>query len=546
MSANVATPKYVFVTGGVTSSLGKGILAASLGKLLQERGYRVTIQKFDPYLNVDPGTMSPYEHGECFITDDGAETDLDLGNYERFLGVNTTADNNVTTGRIYFDLIKRERQGDFLGKTVQVIPHVTDEIKSHVYQQPKLDDYDIIITEIGGCVGDIESRPFIEAIRQVKLELPASRCLFLHMTLVPYMMTTGELKTKPTQQSVKELLSSGIQPDLLLCRTSEHALTRQLREKLALHCNVPINHVIEVRDARTVYEVPLLMLKERLDERVLSKLKLSLRKTPDMARWRTFLGNLLSATEEVRLALVGKYVELHDAYMSIKEALIHAGAYQNCKIDISWISAERLEDEQLDRESLLSSHDGILLAPGFGSRGVEGKIYAAGYARRNNLPFFGICLGMQCAVVSFAREVLALNEAHSTEIMPQSKDPVIDLMEAQKSSLPKGGSMRLGAYECKLVKASKAYQSYAKRVIHERHRHRYELNLAYAVRLEEAGMRLSGINSQSGLVEIIEYTHHPWYVGCQFHPEYKSTVEEPHPLFCAFVQAALNYKKTNA
>ena len=535
----VRSSKYIFVTGGVTSSLGKGILSASLGKLLQERGYRVTIQKFDPYLNIDPGTMSPYEHGECFITEDGAETDLDLGHYERFLGIHTSAENNVTTGRIYYNLITRERRGDFLGKTVQVIPHVTDEIKRHVYKLGDTGRYDIIITEVGGCVGDIESQPFIEAIRQVKMELGTYQTLFLHLTLVPYLETSGELKTKPTQQSVKELLSLGIQPDILLCRCSK-VLPLQLRKKIALHCNIPLKHVIEARNVKVIYEVPLLMRKERLDERVLTQLRLSNKKSPELTRWKTFIGSLHTATEEVQIALVGKYTSLHDAYMSIQESLTHAGVYQSCKVSIGWVAVEELEEP--NKEHLLSRYQGLLLAPGFGGRGFEGKIKAANYARLHRIPFFGICLGMQCAVVAFARHVLDL-DAHSAEIDANTPHPIIDLMEPQKEGISLGGTMRLGSYSCRIERGSKAYQAYSCSQVKERHRHRYELNNKYSERLSAAGLKITGTNPETGLAEIIELSDHPWYLGCQFHPEYRSTVEKPHALFTRFVEAVMAYKK---
>ena len=532
---NVSNVRYIFVTGGVASSLGKGILSASLGKLLQARGYSVTIQKCDPYLNVDPGTMSPYEHGECFVTDDGAETDLDLGHYERFLGVNTSAKNNVTTGRIYYNLITRERRGDFLGKTVQVIPHVTDEIKRHVYKLGDTHDYDIIITEIGGCVGDIESQPFIEAIRQVKLELAHEQTLFIHLTLVPYLTATRELKTKPTQQSVKELLSLGIQPDILVCRCSKK-MPQALREKIALYCNVPINYVIEALDANSIYEVPLMMREEQLDQRVLTELALTERRSPDLAVWARFIHNMNTATECVRIALVGKYVSSHDAYISIKEALIHAGAYQQCKVDISWISADSLEEEAELKQ--LDGHHGMLLAPGFGARGLEGKVQAANYARVKSYPFLGICLGMQCAVLAFARSVLRVS-ANSTEMDINTSVPMIDLMEKQKYISQKGATMRLGSYTCQISEPSKAYQAYNCTTVRERHRHRYEFNSTYADQLAEAGMHITGVNPETGLAEIIELADHPWYVGCQFHPEYCSRVEKPHALFVHFIQAAL-------
>ncbi len=532
--------KYIFVTGGVTSSLGKGIIAASLGKLLQARGFSVTIQKFDPYINVDPGTLNPYEHGECYVTDDGAETDLDLGHYERFLNIPTSQDNNVTTGRIYYDVIMRERSGDFLGKTVQVVPHITDEIKNNFYKLGETGKFDIIITEIGGCVGDIESLPFIEAVRQARLELPPNNFVSIHLTLIPYLKAAGELKTKPTQHSVKELLEAGIQPDILVCR-SEHSINNEIRRKLALFCNVPSSSVIEALDAETIYDVPLLMKKERLDERVLSRLKLSHKREPKIDHWKEYLGRLKNPTDTVDIGLVGKYVELKDAYKSIAEAFVHAGAQNECKVNIEWVHAEDIDAGNVNK--LLDDLDGILVAPGFGERGIEGKIEAVRYARENSIPFFGICLGLQCAVVEFARNVLALKGANSTEIQPKSKNPVIDLMEDQKKVTDMGGTMRLGAYPCTLKKGTKAYQAYATSKIKERHRHRYEFNSQFLDQFEAAGMIATGVNPDTNLVEIMEIPDHPWFVGTQFHPELKSTVLNPHPLFVKFIKAALAQRK---
>ncbi len=532
--------KYIFVTGGVTSSLGKGIIAASLGKLLQARGLSVTIQKFDPYINVDPGTLNPYEHGECYVTDDGAETDLDLGHYERFLDINTSQDNNVTTGRIYYDVITKERAGEYLGKTVQVIPHITDEIKNNMYRLGETGKYDIVITEIGGCVGDIESLPFIEAVRQARFELGASNCVSIHLTLIPYLAAAGELKTKPTQHSVKELLEAGIQPDILVCR-AEKAINMEIRKKLALFCNVAVNHVIEARDASTIYDVPILMRKEKLDERVLSKLKISHKKDPKIDDWINFLSRLKNPTEEVTIAAIGKYVELKDAYKSISEAFVHAGAASECKVRVNWLHAEDFTKDSV--EKLMQDVDGILVAPGFGDRGIEGKIVAVQYARENNIPFFGICLGLQCAMIEFARNVLGLKKAHSTEMNPKAKYKVIDLMESQKNIKKMGGTMRLGAYECAITKGSKAYQAYGSTKITERHRHRYEFNNQYLADFEQAGMIASGKNPATNLVEIMELKDHPWYVAAQYHPELKSTVSKPHPLFTGFVKAALAHKK---
>ncbi len=536
----MASAKYIFVTGGVTSSLGKGIISASLGKLLQARGFRVTIQKFDPYINIDPGTLNPYEHGECYVTDDGAETDLDLGHYERFLNICTSQANNVTTGRIYNNVITKERKGEYLGKTVQVVPHITDEIKRNIFLLGESGQYDFIITEIGGCVGDIESLPFIEAVRQVRWDLGPNNALVVHLTLIPYLKAARELKTKPTQHSVKQLLEAGIQPDVLACRT-ERPLPMEIRKKLALFCNVHLNSVIEAIDADSIYDVPLLMKKEKLDERVLAKLKVSSRKDPDLDQWKEFLGRVKSPTEEVNIALVGKYVSLPDSYKSINEAFVHAGAQNDCKVNVKWISSEDINRETC--ESILSGLDGILVAPGFGERGMEGKIEAIRYVREQKIPFFGVCLGMQCAVIEFARNVLKL-QASSTELDPNTKNPVIDLMEEQKRVTEKGGTMRLGAYACRLKKGSKAYNIYGESTIHERHRHRYEFNNKYLDAIEEAGLRAVGINPESGLVEIVELKDHPWFIGVQFHPELKSTVLNPHPLFVKFVEAAINYKKS--
>lgn len=536
----MASAKYIFVTGGVTSSLGKGIISASLAKLLQARGFSVTIQKFDPYLNIDPGTLNPYEHGECFVTDDGAETDLDLGHYERFLNRPTSQANNITTGRIYNNVITRERQGAYLGKTVQVIPHITDEIKRNFQLLGQTGDYDIVITEIGGCVGDIESLPFIEAVRQIRWDLGHNDVLVIHLTLVPYLNSAGELKTKPTQHSVKDLLEAGIQPDILVCRT-EHPLPTDIRKKIALFCNVNFNSVIEAMDAETIYDVPLLMKKEKLDERVLTKLKLPHKNEPNIEAWKDFLGRLKNPTEEITIGLVGKYVELRDAYKSIAEAFIHAGAENECKVNLKWIQSESLDNAQFYQS--LENLDGILVAPGFGERGLEGKINAVRYARENKIPFFGICLGMQCAVIEFARNVLKLEGANSSEMNATTAHPVIDLMESQKEVVNMGGTMRLGAFPCELKKSSKASGVYGKSKITERHRHRYEFNNAYLEQYEKAGMIASGINPETGLVEIIELKDHPWFIGTQFHPELKSTVLAPHPLFVKFIKAGIEYSK---
>ncbi|MEM6642089.1 MAG: CTP synthase [Bacteroidota bacterium] len=531
--------KYIFVTGGVTSSLGKGIIAASLGKLLQARGLSVTIQKFDPYINIDPGTLNPYEHGECYVTNDGAETDLDLGHYERFLSIETSQDNNVTTGRIYYNVIQKEREGEFLGKTVQVIPHITDEIKNNIYKLGETGKYDIVITEIGGTIGDIESLPFIEAVRQARFELGPAYSAVIHLTLIPFLKASGELKTKPTQHSVKELLEAGVQPDILVCR-SEYPINQEIRKKLALFCNVPVNGVIEALDAKTIYDVPLLMRKEKLDERVLTKFKLSSKKEPKIDRWKEFLGRLKNPTDSVNIGLIGKYVELQDAYKSIAEAFIHAGAANEAKVNVKWIHAEELDGENIVTQ--LQDLHGILVAPGFGERGIEGKIYAVQYARENKIPFFGICLGMQCAVIEFARNVLGKKKANSTEIA-KNPHPVIDLMENQKNIKKLGGTMRLGAYSCQLKKGSKAYLAYGSSKIKERHRHRYEFNNQYLEDFENAGMFATGTNPDTELVEIMEIKDHPWYVGTQYHPELKSTVANPHPLFVKFVKATQEYKQ---
>jgi len=534
--------KYIFVTGGVTSSLGKGIISASLAKLLQARGFRVTIQKFDPYINIDPGTLNPYEHGECYVTDDGAETDLDLGHYERFLNAPTSQANNVTTGRIYDTVIRREREGAFLGKTVQVVPHITDEIKRRMLLLGQNGEFDVVITEIGGCIGDIESLPFVEAVRQLRWELPPHDSLVIHLTLLPYLAAAGELKTKPTQHSVRDLREAGLQPDILVCR-SEHPIPAEMRRKIALFCNVKINSVIESLDADTIYSVPLLMLKEELDARVISKLRLNGGHTPDLEGWKEFLGRLKNPTEEVTIALVGKYVELPDAYKSIIEAFIHAGAFNECKVKVRTIQSEFLTPENAAQQ--LEGVDGVLVAPGFGERGFEGKIEAVRYVRETGIPFFGICLGMQVAVVEYARHVLGLPEASSTEMSPLTPDPVIALMADQKDITQKGGTMRLGAYACELKRGSRAAKAYGRNLISERHRHRYEFNNEYLARFEEAGMSASGINPETGLVEVIELPRevHPWFVAGQFHPELKSTVENPHPLFVRFVKAAIQHKK---
>ncbi len=528
------------MTGGVTSSLGKGIISSSLAKLLQSRGYRVTIQKLDPYINVDPGTLNPYEHGECYVTEDGAETDLDLGHYERFLNTSTSQENNVTTGRIYQSVIEKERRGDYLGKTVQVIPHITDEIKNRIRLVGKKYNYDIVITEIGGTVGDIESLPYIESVRQLKWDLGASNCLVIHLTLVPYLPTSGELKTKPTQHSVKLLQEAGIQPDVLVLRTQK-TLTADIRKKVALFCNVELSSVIESVDAETIYDVPLLMLGEKLDETVLKKLELPLKQKPELKPWKDFLKRLKSPRYVVHIGLVGKYVELHDAYKSISESFTHAGAANECKVELEYIHSEYVTDENVAEK--LEHLDGILVAPGFGSRGIEGKIIAARYAREHNIPYLGICLGMQCSVIEFARNVLGFKNANSTEMNRKTPYPVIDLMEEQKGVTAKGGTMRLGAYPCLINKESRVYKAYGTELVNERHRHRYEFNNTFLEDFKKAGMRAAGINPDTNLVEIMEIPSHRWYVGTQFHPEYRSTVLQPHPLFVSFVEAALRYAR---
>jgi len=536
------TTKYIFVTGGVSSSLGKGIIGASLAKLLQARGYRVTIQKLDPYINVDPGTLNPYEHGECYVTDDGAETDLDLGHYERFLNVPTSQANNVTTGRIYQSVIEKERRGEFLGKTVQVVPHITNEIKNRVQLLGNTGNFDIVITEIGGTVGDIESLPYIEAVRQLKWELGDDNALVIHLTLIPFLKAAGELKTKPTQHSVKTLMESGIKADILVCRTEYH-LSNDLKRKLALFCNVQQEAVIESIDASTIYDVPNLMLKEGLDIITLKKLNLSNHGSPDLDHWNNFLERHKNPKSEIKIGLIGKYVELQDSYKSILEAFIHAGAVKEVKVKVMSIHSEHIDKSNI-KEKFEGLH-GILVAPGFGERGIEGKIDAVRYARENNLPYLGICLGMQMAVIEFSRNVLGLKNANSTEMNPETSFPVIDLMDAQKNITDKGGTMRLGSWKCNLVKESIAGETYDHITIEERHRHRYEYNNEYRSQLEAAGLKTSGINPDTGLVEIIEIENHPWFVGVQYHPEYKSTVANPHPLFVSFVNAANEHLKKN-
>jgi CTP synthase len=532
--------KYIFVTGGVTSSLGKGIISASLAKLLQARGYSVTIQKFDPYINIDPGTLNPYEHGECYVTEDGAETDLDLGHYERFLNTPTSQANNITTGRIYQNVISKEREGAFLGKTVQVVPHITDEIKRNIRILGENGQYDIVITELGGTVGDIESLPYIEAVRQFRWEVGASNSLVIHLTLIPFLAAAGELKTKPTQHSVKMLLEYGIQPDILVCRT-EHHLTQDIRKKIALFCNVNVGAVVESIDAQTIYDVPLLMLKEHLDRTVLAKLKLPHKNEPNLDSWKDFLGRLKNPTSDVKIGLVGKYVELPDAYKSIIEAFVHAGAKNECKVRVEYIPSEALTvGNAIDK---LKGLHGVLVAPGFGERGFEGKIEAIRYVRENNIPFFGICLGMQCAVVEYGRNVLGFADASSTEMNRETPYPVIAMMEEQKKVTAKGGTMRLGAYACDLKKGSKAAAIYNNTHISERHRHRYEFNNEYLKDYENGGMIPSGFNPDSKLVEVVELKNHPFFVGVQFHPELKSTVANPHPLFINFVAASLAHSR---
>ncbi len=533
----MADIKYVFVTGGVASSLGKGIISASLAKLLQARGYAVTIQKLDPYINVDPGTLNPYEHGECYVTLDGAETDLDLGHYERFLNVPTSQVNNVTTGRVYQSVINKERKGDYLGKTVQVIPHITDEIKRRIKLAGSVNKFDIVITEIGGTVGDIESLPYIESVRQLKWEVGTHNCLVIHLTLVPFLSASGEQKTKPTQHSVKALLEAGIQPDILVLR-SERSLSPELKKKVALFCNVEVEAVVESVDVSTIYEVPIRMLEQKLDLTVLRKLASPAGSTkPDLANWKEFLRRLKNPKYKVHVGLVGKYVELPDAYKSIAESFIHSGSMNECQVDVEYIHSEEINEENVKEK--LGTLDGVLVAPGFGSRGIEGKILTAKYARENNLPFLGICLGMQCAVIEFARNILNLPGAHSTEIDHKAPNPVIDLMEEQKSIIDKGGTMRLGGYKCVIDKKSKAYKAYGKHEIIERHRHRYEFNNKYLDEFRNHGMVPVGINPESNLVEIMEIPAHKWFVGVQFHPEYSSTVVSPHPLFVQFIKACI-------
>jgi len=530
--------KYIFVTGGVTSSLGKGIIAASLAKLLQARGFRVTIQKFDPYINVDPGTLNPYEHGECYVTEDGAETDLDLGHYERFLNIFTSQANNVTTGRIYQTVINKEREGAYLGKTVQVVPHITDEIKRRMQLLGQKGDFDIIITEIGGTVGDIESLPFVEAVRQLQWELPEEDSVIVHLTLIPYLKAAKELKTKPTQHSVKMLSQEGVHPDIIVCRT-EKPLSSELRRKIALFCNVKQEAVIEAADAPTIYEVPILMMREGLDKTVLKKMNITGYREPELVKWKEFLDKLKYPKGKVTIGLIGKYIELQDAYKSILESFIHAGAMNECQVQVVNVHSEFITEENVAEK--LNGLDGLLVAPGFGHRGVEGKIVAVKYAREKGLPFFGICLGMQMAAIEFARNVLGLKEAHSTEMNPQTTEPVIDLMEEQKKVTAMGGTMRLGAYPCTIREHTLAARIYGKPEISERHRHRWEFNNRYLEAFEKAGMIASGKNPGTGLVEIIELKDHPFFIGVQYHPELKSTVENPQPIFVRFVEAAKAY-----
>ncbi|MBS1760009.1 MAG: CTP synthase [Bacteroidetes bacterium] len=530
--------KYIFVTGGVTSSLGKGIIAASLAKLLQARGLKVTIQKFDPYINIDPGTMNPYEHGECYVTEDGAETDLDLGHYERFLNIYTSQSNNVTTGRIYQTVINKEREGAYLGKTVQVVPHITDEIKRRMLHLGQTGEYDIVITEIGGTVGDIESLPFVEAVRQLQWELPEEDTVVVHLTLIPYLKAAKELKTKPTQHSVKMLSQEGVHPDIIVCRT-ERQITPDLRRKIALFCNVKMEAVIEAMDASTIYEVPLLMMREKLDIICLKKLDIQPTNEPELTKWKGFLDKLKYPKSKVTIGLIGKYIELQDAYKSILESFIHAGAMNECQVQVINVHSESITDDNVTEK--LSGLDGLLVAPGFGLRGVEGKIIAVKYAREKGLPFFGICLGMQMAVIEFARNVLGLKNAHSTEMDPETKEPVIDLMEEQKTVTNKGGTMRLGAYPCTIKENSLAQAIYGSTSISERHRHRWEFNNKYLEAFEKAGMMASGKNPATDLVEIVELNNHPFFIGVQYHPELKSTVENPQPIFVHFIKAARTF-----
>ena len=535
------SPKYIFVTGGVSSSLGKGIISASLGKLLKSKGLEVTIQKFDPYINVDPGTLNPYEHGECYVTSDGAETDLDLGHYERFLGIKTSRHNNTTTGQIYQTVINQERKGDFLGKTVQVIPHITNEIKSRIKSLEDEKKYDVIITELGGTVGDIESYPFIEAVRQFRWEIGEQNSLVIHLTLLPYLSAAAEIKTKPTQHSVKKLMESGLNADIIVCRT-EHKLSSDLRKKIALFCNVDIKSVIESVDAKTIYDVPLLMLEEKLDKVVLKKLKIKSKIKADLSSWKKFVFNLKNPKNEVNIGLIGKYVELQDSYKSILESFIHAGSVNSVKVNVQPIHSESIDKTNV--KSLMSNLDGVLVAPGFGERGIEGKIISIEYARVNNIPFLGICLGMQMAVIEYARNVVGLKNANSTEMDSNTKYPVISLMEDQVNVEKKGGTMRLGSWKCEISKGTLTHDIYKKNVIKERHRHRYELNFNYIESLTKSGMVLCGKNPETDLVEIIELPNHRWFIGVQFHPEYQSTVDKPHPLFKSFIKAATNKKRT--
>ena len=532
-------PKYIFVTGGVSSSLGKGIISASLAKLLQSRGLNVTIQKFDPYINIDPGTLNPYEHGECYVTEDGTETDLDLGHYERFLNIRTSESNNTTTGQIYQTVINKERKGDFLGKTVQVIPHITNEIKRRIKLIQNVKNYDVIITELGGTVGDIESYPFIEAVRQFRWEVGMGNSVVIHLTLLPYLSAAGELKTKPTQHSVKKLMESGINADIIVCRT-EHSLNVELRKKIALFCNVEIESVIESIDASTIYEVPVLMQNEKLDDVVLKKLNLNNIQLSKLDNWNAFVKKIKNPSNEVSIGLIGKYVELQDSYKSILESFIHAGAANDVKVNVIPIHSEEINPKSIDE--IFKNLNGILVAPGFGERGVEGKIESIRIAREKNIPFLGICLGMQMAVIEFSRNILGLNKANSTEMDINCEHPVISMMESQKNIKEKGGTMRLGSWRCVIENNSLAYKIYSTNEISERHRHRYELNFDFVSQLSEKGMIFSGKNPDTGLVEIIELSNHPWFFGVQFHPEYQSTVEEPHPVFVSFVKAALNNK----
>ncbi len=533
-------PKYIFVTGGVASSLGKGIISASTARLLQARGYSVTIQKLDPYINVDPGTLNPYEHGECYVTEDGAETDLDLGHYERFTSIHTTKANNVTTGKIYQNVINKERKGEFLGKTVQVIPHITDEIKRRIKLLSQSKEYDVIITEIGGTVGDIESQPFIESVRQLRYQLGYQNSMLIHLTLIPYMAASGELKTKPTQHSVKALLENGLQPDMLVLR-SEHALSADVKRKVALFCNVDANAVMESIDVPTIYEVPLKMHEQNLDEVVCAKLGLETGVKPDLTKWREFVDSVKNPQRNIEIALVGKYTELPDAYKSICESFIHAGATNKCKVKLTYVNSEKITADNV--AETLGDKAAILVAPGFGNRGIEGKIEAVKFAREGKIPFLGICLGMQSAVIEFARNVMGIEDAHSSEMDPMSSNHVIDIMEEQKGITAKGGTMRLGGYQCELKKGSKIAEAYGTLNIVERHRHRYEFNSNYREQFEKAGMIATGVNPDTNLVEVVEIADHPWFVGTQYHPEYKSTVLTPHPLFVAFVKAALENSK---